>query len=294
MTIVSSGVISVANIENEVRGYTFGSDLNYLNSLVKPAYRQSPIAMGEFYGLAYYQSTTGGNCNNSNVSNCNCNCGNIQCSATANCSAINCVNCDSTSYLQPNCNCGPSSYNCTSNQNCYSYNCNCSKIICTKLFEIGRMQTNIFKADQEFGDLLKSKHPDLYEGYVAWAQVVVDWMSGTGPQMMLWIRDKDKRRQAQINWSTSWAEEIATPWAEWMAHQMGVKEETNYTGLALMTIGAPISWIVGKWKKVFGPKKKPAGFVTGLGLIAIFVLLKGIVNIGKLFKKTNKLVKGLA
>jgi hypothetical protein len=293
MTIISSGAISFNTVEQEYSGTSgFSTSLSFLDGLVTPAQRQVPPNMAEFYSKAYYQSTSNGNCNNANISNCNCSVvgGNIQCYVTNNCVAINCANCDAQKWLQTNCNCA-CTYNCTSNQNCFTYNCNCSKIICTKLHSLGKMAPDIFRADQEFGDLLRAKHPDMYNGYVAWAQVVVDWMSGEGPQMMLWIRDLDKRRQAQIDWSTTWAEAIATPWAEWMAHQMGERAETNNIGLALMAIGAPISWVVGKWKKLFGPRKTPAGFGTGLGLIAIFIALKTIVHIGNLFNKANKLIK---
>ena len=42
--------------------------------------------------------------------------------------------------------------------------------------------------------------PEIESAYRAWAEVVVDWMSGEGPQMMFWIRDAEQRKQAQITW----------------------------------------------------------------------------------------------
>lgn len=153
------------------------------------------------------------------------------------------------------------------------------KIICTKLYELGMLPKEIYEADQAFGAQLVKERPDIYNGYRAWAEIVVDWMSGEGPQMMLWIRDLEERRQAQIAWSTRWAKEIATPWAEWMF------DGKNKTGLALMAIGAPISKAVGLWQRWFGPSKKPAGFIKGLALIKIFVLLRAVVAIGKLLGK---------
>lgn len=152
------------------------------------------------------------------------------------------------------------------------------KIICTKLYELGLLPEDIYEADQAFGARLVETYPDVYNGYRAWAEIVVDWMSGEGPQMMLWIRDPETRRQAQISWATRWAEQIATPWAEWMAYR------NNRTGLVIMATGTPISYGVGLWRRVFGPSKKPAGFVKGLALIGVFTVLKTVASIGKLFK----------
>ena len=156
------------------------------------------------------------------------------------------------------------------------------KIICTKLYELGLLSEEIYRADQEFGTELVKNYPDIYNGYRAWAEIVVDWMSGEGPQMMLWIKDLEQRKQAQIAWSRGWAEKIATPWANWMATR------NNRTGLALMIVGTPISYTVGVWRRIFGPARKPAGFVKGLALIGIFVLLRGIVAVSDIFKGNKK------
>ena len=149
------------------------------------------------------------------------------------------------------------------------------KIICTKLYELGLLPEEVYEADQVFGAQLVAKHPDIYNGYRAWAEVVVDWMEGRGPQMMFWIKDNEQRRQAQIAWSTRWAHKIATPWAEWMFTRK------NRTGLALMIIGTPISKAVGVWNRVFGPSTKPTGFIKGMALIGVFTLLRAIVAIGR-------------
>ena len=53
-------------------------------------------------------------------------------------------------------------------------------------------------------------------------------------------------------------------------------------------IGGTISKVVGTWNKIFGKSNKPAGFTTGISLIIIFVVLKGIVVIGKLFGNKTK------
>lgn len=154
------------------------------------------------------------------------------------------------------------------------------KIICTKLFELGLMSKEIYEADQAFGAELVQARPDIYNGYRAWAEIVVDWMDGRGPNMMPWLSE-ERRREITQRWSTRWAQDIATPWAEEMAYQMKQTLIPNNTGKAIMAIGTPICKLVGVWQRVFGPSKKPAGFGKGLMLIPIFVLLKSVATVGK-------------
>jgi hypothetical protein len=291
MTLQTTGTLAVSDINTEIGlSSTYSDDLAFLNNKIVAAQRPTTPNFGAFYGLTHFQNSTQGNCDNANAAGVNCNCGNVNCSATANCAGINCTNCDTQPWLQTNCNCA-CTYNCTNNQNCFSYNCNCSKIICTKLYEIGMLPKDVFEADQAFGDLLKVKHPDVYNGYIAWAQIVVDWMSGKGPKMMPWMSDEEFSKAAQ-NWSTSWAETIATPWADYMAYKMGLKETINKTGFVLMMVGIPISKVVGVWQRIFGKSTKPTGFGKGLMLIGIFVLLKAIVEIGKLFGQRTESLAG--
>jgi hypothetical protein len=288
MTIKSPGSeigFSDVNTEIGVQPST-PTSLNFLHEKIKQSQRTAQPQLGAFYGLAYYQRNTDGNCSNANINNCNCNCGNINCSATANCQGISIPNCDKQEFLQANCNCLPPnfSYNCISNQNCFSYNCNCSKIICTKLYDLGLLPKDIFEADQAFGTELIKNHPDIYNGYVAWAQIVVDWMSGKGPKMMPWMTDKEFSNSAKV-WSTNWAKDIATPWANWMACKMGIGNKSSKTGLVLMIIGTPLCKVIGTWQRIVGKSKKPAGFFAGLSLIAIFAVLKLVATIGKAIEK---------
>ena len=157
------------------------------------------------------------------------------------------------------------------------------KIICTKLYELGLMSKEIYLADQAFGAKLVAIRPDIYNGYRAWAEIVVDWMDGKGPKMMPWMTDEEFG-QAAKKWSTKWAQDIATPWAEEMAYQMKESMLPNNTGKAIMAIGTPICKIVGVWQRVFGPSKRPAGFVKGAMLIPVFVLLKLVAELGRLIE----------
>lgn len=158
------------------------------------------------------------------------------------------------------------------------------KIICTKLYELGFLPKDIYEADQAFGAKLLEEYPDIYNGYRAWAEIVVDWMQASGPNMMFWIRDNEYRMHRQVKWSTEWAKQIAEPWAEEMAYRMGTRETGNNIGKALMLIGIPISKVVGVWQRVVGPSKKPAGLIKGSMLVAVFCLLKAIVTVGNILK----------
>ena len=161
------------------------------------------------------------------------------------------------------------------------------KIICTKLYELGLMSRDIYLADQAFGrDLLRTR-PDIYNGYRAWAEIVVDWMSGQGPKMMPWQTDQ-RFSAAAKSWATQWAQIIATPWAEHMAYKMHQRATDNVTGKIIAWTGTPICKVVGMWRRIFGASKQPAGFGKGLMLIPVFVLLYLIAKCGQLFQGKRK------
>ena len=291
MTLPSSGnPIAISDIETEIGiGVGTSADLNFLNGYIKPDIQPASPNMASFWGLKYYLQNNAGNCNDANAGNCNCSSGDctvIQCYATNNCTNIGTVNCDVQAWLQTgDCNIYPTPvYNCVSNQNCFVYNCNCSKIICTKLFEIGLMKQSIFEADQAFGEQLIKTNPDIYNGYRAWAEIVVDWMEGKGPKMMPWMSDEDFSIAAK-KWSTTWAYDIATPWAEEMAYMMGEKEFGSLTGKMIMAFGIPICKVIGVWQRWFGPSKKQPGFIKGSGLVVIFVMFKLVAELGRLIEK---------
>jgi hypothetical protein len=161
------------------------------------------------------------------------------------------------------------------------------KIICTKLYELGLLSEEIYLADQAFGAELLQTRPDIYNGYRAWAEIVVDWMDGAGPKMMPWMSDETFSTAAK-KWSTKWAQEIATPWAEHMAYKMNKAEKDNLTGKIITLVGIPICKAVGVWQRIFGPSRKPAGFGKGLMLIPVFVLFKTLAMLGKTFEDKTK------
>ena len=278
MTLPASGQISISQIDAEVtpKPSGYSASLGFLNELIKPAQRPGTPNMDSFHSKAYYQRNTDGNCSNANCGDCNncangnctsnCNCGNIQCNncliagpsncaVCNNCTTVNCVNCDSQRWLQSDCNCACTyncncnaavSYNCTTSATTYNCNCacNCSKIICAKLYDFGLMKQNIWAADQMYGQWLRKKDRRVYRGYVRWARIVTAWMDGKGPVYMPWITDEEKRAARQKHRIVDMAIRIGTPWSEHMAYLMGALPEDNIQGRILMEIGKPICRLV--------------------------------------------------
>lgn len=106
-----------------------------------------------------------------------------------------------------------------------------SKMICTKLHELGKMPEEIFVADQAFGALMAKDQPETYDGYAVWARHVVRWMSRED-----WIG------KAVVGIVHT----IATPWSVAMAEQMGVNVKSNWFGRLLMTGGLQVCKMIGK------------------------------------------------
>ena len=153
---------------------------------------------------------------------------------------------------------------------------NSTKIICTKLFELGYLPQEVYTADQKFGEWLRENDPYAYFGYIKWASVVVEWMEKEGPQCMFWIKDKKVRGEKQKALAISWAKRIATPWAQHMAYRMGTLPEDNRAGRMIMKVGLFISRIIGKKTNAITNK---SSLKIGFGMWAIFglfYLLAGI------------------
>jgi len=164
-------------------------------------------------------------------------------------------------------------------------------VICSKLYELGILPYDIYQADERFGKLLRQEHMYIYEGYRAWADTVVDWMSGSGPEMILWEKDPVRRQERITKFVTNWAAIIAVPWAEHMAYRMGVREKDNYTGRVLMYTGIPLCAAVGKWQQWFGKNTRPAGWVKGAVIIGTAGIFRVIAGTGKLLSNTKNLIK---
>jgi len=240
MTLPSSGTISISQISTEIgQPSTYTDSLSFLNGLLLTPV--STPSLTAFYGLTYYQNTNQGNCSNGNCTS-NCNCGNIQCTNCYIAGTVDCVNCQTKPYLQTGTNCTACTYNCQTGPVSYNCNCacNCSKIICAKLYEFGYMDPNVWVADQKYGKWLRQNDRRVYRGYIRWARTVTAWMDGKGPDCFLWIK-KEHRAAAQKEAITKMALRIGIPWSEHMAYLMGARSVDNLRGRVLMAIGKPIS-----------------------------------------------------
>lgn len=289
MTLPASGPISNADINVKIgQASTFSSSLQFLNNQIVPTQRPGTPAMNNFYNLNWFQNNTQGNCNNGNCTS-NCNCGNIQCNNCLISGTVNCTNCDTQNWLQTNCNCA-CTYNCTTSQTSFNCNCacNCSKIICTKLHQIGMMPYNIFAADQMYGEWLKKNDRVVYRGYIKWAKIVTSWIDGNGPDFMVWIKDKEQRKELQKQAATKWAYKIATPWSEHMAYLMNAVKNDNMMGRIIMSIGRPICKIV-----YFMPKKRivPDVVSTWTMWSLFFFSYYASLNIVKIMNTVDKFKK---
>lgn len=290
MTLQTSGQISVSDISQEIgQAATYSTDLNFLNGLIRSDQRPSNPSMTGFYGKTYFQNTAdGANCANGNCTSA-CNCGNIQCNNCLISGSINCGNCDSQAWLQNNCNCA-CTYNCTRAETTYACNCacNCSKIICAKLYEFGMMDYRVWMADQQYGEWLKKHDRSVYKGYIKWARIVTSWMDGNGPDYLVWIKDKELRSAEQKRTSTEWAQKIGTPWAEHMAFIMGAVPNDNLKGRVIMTIGRPICKFVNML-----PKRSNPGTLTTWMMWSMFFMShyvsEGVVRSSRLIKKIKSL-----
>ena len=292
MTLPTSGPISFSQVNTELElGATFSSDLNFLNNQIRIDQRPQIPNMFAFYGKAYYQRNLDGNCNNGNC-NQSFSSGNIQCQNCSN-AAINCVNCDTRRWLQVNCNCFTGQYNCTSLSN-QTYNCNCGKIICKKLNELGYFDDEMNKADQLFGIKLKMDDPEAYNGYIRWATPVVHLMEGGGSPTLrkfvfFWEKNEQKRKDLQISVVSYYMDKIARPWAQEMAYRMKAEgyNESDVAGRFIMNIGLPMCRLVSK----FGKDNQWPMWAKTLGIWGtVTVLLVSITLISFVDKVTEKVL----
>ena len=77
------------------------------------------------------------------------------------------------------------------------------KILCVELYNQGYLPYEIYKADEEWGDMLYEKDPKLIIGYQMWARKIVNFM------------------QKNPQWTPT-IYFLIKPWTEWMANEMGV------------------------------------------------------------------------
>lgn len=81
------------------------------------------------------------------------------------------------------------------------------KIICVELYNQGYIPYEIYKADEDWGDMMFVKDPRLVVGYMMWSRPIVEWMKKNPNHILI-----------DIFYHT-----LSKYWCAWMADQMGVK-----------------------------------------------------------------------
>lgn len=81
------------------------------------------------------------------------------------------------------------------------------KIICVELYNQGYIPYEIYKADEDWGDMMFVKDPRLVVGYMMWSRPIVEWMKKNPNHILI-----------DIFYHT-----LSKYWCTWMADQMGVK-----------------------------------------------------------------------
>jgi hypothetical protein len=173
------------------------------------------------------------------------------------------------------------------------------KIICQKLAEMGFFDSAMNAADQQFGIMLQDQDPDAYNGYLRWAQPVVDLLEGQGSATFrkiafFWVRDEQRRQQIQSNIVAHYLDVIARPWAEEMAYRMKADgyAQSNPAGRFIMNIGLPMCRAIGRFgKRGQWPMWAKTALIWGTTtvlLVAVSVISgtdKFVGKVCKLFKR---------
>lgn len=169
------------------------------------------------------------------------------------------------------------------------------KIICQKLAEMGFFDSVVNAADQKFGRMLRDHDSDAYNGYLRWAQPVVELLEGKGSALFrkvafFWVRDEKRRQEIQSNIVAHYLDVIARPWAEEMAYRMKAEgyDKSNPAGCFIMNIGLPMCRSIGRFNK---HKELPMWFKTALIWGITTVLLIAVNAISLIDKVFNKICK---
>jgi len=109
-------------------------------------------------------------------------------------------------------------------------------VLCSLLHRRGYLSEEIWRLDTAYGQMTRDTDPDVYDGYYAWAQPVVEWIE----------RDT---MLARIGFYTL-ALPLVSSWAKHIAHRMEPdNHKDNLLGRFIITIGVPSCRAIGKMIK---------------------------------------------
>mgnify|MGYP003346510782 FL=1 len=146
----------------------------------------------------------------------------------------------------------------------------------------------LFRSDGLFGEYMVKNHIDIYNGYRSFADTIIQWTYGQGPNVFFWIKDPVKKIEVTSKTALKWTTIVAMPWAEHMSYKMGYTDEDNIVGNILMKIGYPMCKVM---NKVFNRSEEvsltKAYTIAGLGALFVgFVKTANFFGLGKT-KKSN-------
>lgn len=102
-------------------------------------------------------------------------------------------------------------------------------VICTELKRQGLLNKKTYEADKEFGRMIQEIRPDIYKGYLRFANPIVKLMKKS--KLFTWI----------VNI-------FAQPWAKEMAYVMGAREKGSFLGRFIMNTGLTLCEFLGRNK----------------------------------------------
>ena len=105
-------------------------------------------------------------------------------------------------------------------------------VLCSLLHRRGYLTEDIWRLDAAYGQMTRDTDPDVYDGYYAWAQPIVEWI------------EKDTML-AKIGFHTL-ALPLVSSWAKHIAHRMEPEmHKDNKLGKFILTFGTPICRLIG-------------------------------------------------
>jgi len=105
-------------------------------------------------------------------------------------------------------------------------------VLCSLLHRRGYLTKDVWRLDAAYGQMTRDTDPDVYDGYYAWAQPIVEWI------------EKDSML-AKIGFHTL-ALPLVSSWAKHIAHRMEPEMyKDNNLGKFILTVGTPICRLIG-------------------------------------------------
>jgi hypothetical protein len=145
-------------------------------------------------------------------------------------------------------------------------------IICTKMKELGLLSDELYKLDTQFGENIINSNKDIYDGYIYWAKVVVEWLNHTGKSVAF---VNDTKRDVLI---LQWVSNLVKIWSNEMANEMGANVKSTIIGKVLMKCGLFTCNVIGKFNKKFNININKELSTFEINLLFVLILLVNTIS----------------